>query len=92
MVVAVNVGLGLGVLVGLGIFVGNSVGVNALLVCVPEMLAASTVNAITVGRYSGGYGVGTGLCVGDAQPAKNPSSDAKMKSRRVILNGKCAAG
>ena len=61
MVVAVNVGRGLGVFVGRGISVGVSVGVNAILVCVPEILAASTVRAMTVGRYSGGYGVGTGL-------------------------------
>jgi hypothetical protein len=86
MVVAVNVGLGLGVFVGSGISVGISVGVNATLVCVPEMLAASTVSAITVGRYPGGYGVGTGLCAGDAQPAKNPRRTTKRKSRRIMFS------
>jgi hypothetical protein len=54
MVVAVKVGFGLGVLVGLGISVGAWVGVRANAVSVIEIFAASAVNAITVGRYSGG--------------------------------------
>jgi len=54
MVVTVNVGRGVGESVGRGVLVGRLVGVNAIAVSVPEMPAASTVSAITVGRYSGG--------------------------------------
>ena len=53
-VVAVNVGRGVGESVGRGVLVGSLVGVNAIDVPVPEMPAASTVKAMTVGRYSGG--------------------------------------
>jgi len=52
--VAVNVGRGVGESVGRGVLVGSLVGVNAIDVPVPEMLADSAVSAITVGRYSGG--------------------------------------
>jgi len=54
MVVAVDVGRGVGVRVGRGVLVGVTVGVSAIAVSVPEMFAASAVSAITVGRYSGG--------------------------------------
>jgi hypothetical protein len=76
-VVAVRVGRGVGVNVGKRVCVGRVVGVRAIAVCVPEMLAASAVCAITVGRYSGGYGVGMGLAVGAVQAAKSPIRDAK---------------
>ena len=54
MVVLVNVGRGLGVNVGLGVLVGEALGVSARATSVPKTLAESAVNAITVGRYSGG--------------------------------------
>jgi len=53
-VVAVNVDFGLGVRVGSGVWLGPTKGVKATRVCVIDVLAESTVNAITVGRYSGG--------------------------------------
>lgn len=54
MVVCVKVALGKGVRVGAGVSEGGSTGVNAMAVSVNEILAASAVNAMTVGRYSGG--------------------------------------
>jgi len=54
MVVWVKVGRGLGLDVGLGVFVGDRDGVKAMAVSVAELLAASAVRAMTVGRYSGG--------------------------------------
>ena len=53
---SVTVGLGgvVGVNVGKRVRVGTLVGVRAIEVCVPAMLAASAVCAITVGKYSGG--------------------------------------
>ena len=53
-VVAVNVGRGVGERVGGGVLVTVLTGVRATAICVPEMSAARTVSAITVGRYSGG--------------------------------------
>jgi hypothetical protein len=53
-VVAVNVALGLGVRVGAGVSEGASLGVKATAVSVMDVFAAPAVNAITVGRYSGG--------------------------------------
>ena len=53
-VVAVNVGRGVGERVGRGVLVAELTGVKATAICVPEMPAASTVSAITVGKYSGG--------------------------------------
>jgi hypothetical protein len=52
----VTVGLGgiVGVKVGKRVRVGTPVGVRAMDVAVPEILAASAVCAITVGRNSGG--------------------------------------
>lgn len=72
--------------VGKRVRVGRLVGVRAIAVCVPAMLAESTVNAITVGKYSGGYGVGMGLAVGAAQAANNPMMKIRRKSLRRINN------
>jgi hypothetical protein len=47
--------------VGSGVSDGSRAGIEAAAVSVSEILAASTVRAITVGRYSGGYGVGMGV-------------------------------
>jgi len=52
--VAVDVGRGVKVKVGRGVSDGNSVGMDAMAVSVPEAFTALAVNAITVGRYSGG--------------------------------------
>jgi len=85
-VVIVKVGRGVGDNVGRGVRVGGEVGVRAITVCVPERFPASTVSAITVGRYSGGYGVGAGLDVGDAkaeQPAKSPRREARRRVRFI---------
>ena len=82
MVVSVNVGIGVGLSVGLGVRVGGSVGVNAITVSVAERFAASAVNAITVGRYSGGKGVGLGLADGGAQANRSPRRE---KSRITLL-------
>jgi hypothetical protein len=82
MVVGVKVALGRGVRVGAGVSEGGSIGVKAKAVSVNEMLADSAVNAMTVGRYSGGYAVGIGLAVGAAQAARSPRREAsKMKFR-----------
>jgi len=58
MAVGVNVGAGVYVRVGSGVSVGNPVGMDAMAVVVAESLTdcamASAVNAMTVGRYSGG--------------------------------------
>jgi hypothetical protein len=66
-VVWVNVGCGGAVLVGLGVDEGIADGVSASATSVPILLAASAVIAITVGTYSGGYAVGTGLDAGAEQ-------------------------
>jgi hypothetical protein len=81
-VVCVNVARGKGVRVGAGVFEGVNTGVKAKAVSVSEILAASAVNAMTVGRYSGGYAVGMGLAVGAAQAVKSPRKEA---SRRRFL-------
>ena len=80
MVVGVDVGIGVGVSVGSGVSVGGCSGVRALAVPVPERFAAATVSAMAVGRYSGGSGVGTGLELGEAQPAKIPRRQASRES------------
>jgi hypothetical protein len=54
MVVGVKVAFGRGVRVGAAVSDGTSMGAKAIAVSVSEMLAASAVNAMTVGRYSGG--------------------------------------
>ncbi len=55
MVVAVSVARGVGVCVGVGVSLGGDrVGVKARAVAEAEMLSASAVIAMTVGRYSGG--------------------------------------
>jgi len=85
MVVGVKVGPGMGLSVGSGVSVRDCWGVRAIAVSVPEMFAESAVRAITVGRYSGGYGVGAEVEAGDAkgaQPAKNPRSEvSRIKFR-----------
>jgi len=84
MVVCVKVARGVGLSVGLGVFVGWRTGVRAKAVSVAEMLAASAVHAITVGRYSGGYAVGIGLAAGAVQPAKSPRREASRIRFRFI--------
>lgn len=87
MVVSVRVGIGVGLNVGSGVSVGGCVGVKAITVSVAETFAAPAVNAMIVGRYSGGKGVGIGLEVGVAkgeQAAKIPRKDAKKMSLRFI--------
>jgi hypothetical protein len=94
MVVAVDVGLGLGVSVGTGISVGKSVGRMVIAAWVAAAFAAYAVSAITVGKYSGGYSVGTALWVAGAkgeQPTKSPSTELTIQSRNFILIGKCVA-
>jgi hypothetical protein len=54
MVVAVKVARGVGLSVGRGVLLGRTVGVRASATSVPRRFAASAVNAITVGTYSGG--------------------------------------
>ena len=81
---AVEVGGIVGVNVGKRVRVCVTVGVRAMAVPVPAMLAASAVHAITVGKYSGGYGVGMGLAVGAAQEAKNPSRNMRVRSLGYI--------
>jgi hypothetical protein len=84
-VVGVKVALGRGVRVGAGVSEGGKIGVKAKAVSVRELLAASAVSAMTVGRYSGGYAVGMGLAVGAAQAAKSPRREAsRMKLCFVI--------
>ena len=91
MAVCVYVGAGVNVRVGSGVSVGNSVGMDAINVAVDESLSACTmafaVSATTVGRYSGGYGVGTGLEVWGVQPATNPRREARMRMVRFMKNG-----
>src|SRR5688500_10310333 len=80
MAVSVKVGAGEGVRVGSGVFVSVGCGVRATAVSVPDLFAASAVSAMTVGRYSGGYGVGAEEVAGDAkgeQPARNPRREAR---------------
>src|SRR5688572_16679211 len=86
MVVCVKVGIGVGLNVGSGVSVGACVGVKAITVSVPEIFADSAVNAMTVGRYSGGKGVGMVLEVGGAkgeQAIKSPRREAKRKRLRI---------
>jgi hypothetical protein len=62
-------------------------GVNAIAVSVPKTFAAFAVKAITVGRYSGGYGEGTGLAAGDAkgeQPTTSPRREARIIKFRFM--------
>ena len=87
MVVCVNVARGVGLNVGSGVSLGERTGVKAKAVPVAEILAASAVNAITVGRYSGGYAVGIGLAVGAAQAARSPRREARKKIR--FMKCKC---
>lgn len=72
MVVAVNVARGVGLKVGVGVSDGERTGLRAMAVSVAELLAASAVKAMTVGRYSGGYAVGMGLAGGAAHAVRNP--------------------
>ena len=53
-VVAVKVALGVGERVGSGVSVGKPLESKTNAVSVADMFPASTVDAITVGRYSGG--------------------------------------
>jgi hypothetical protein len=85
MVVWVKVARGEGVRVGAGVLEGGSTGVSAKAVSVSEMLAASAVSAMTVGRYSGGYAVGMGLAVGAAQAAMSPRREASRRRFRFIM-------
>ena len=50
----VDVCEGRGVMVGSRVSVGMLIGVKAMTVSVPAIFAAWAVNAMTVGRYSGG--------------------------------------
>jgi hypothetical protein len=90
MVVGVKVAFGRGVRVGAGVSEGDSTGVNAKAVSVSEMLADSAVNAMTVGRYSGGYAVGMGLAVGAAQADRSPIREMSRRKLRfmgwIVLN------
>jgi hypothetical protein len=87
----VEVGTGVGLRVGLGVVVGGCVGVRAMMVWVAARFAASAVSAMTVGRYSGGSGVGTELETGEArgeQAAISPRRQADTKSLRFITDNK----
>jgi len=78
-VVAVEVALGVGERVGSAVSVGKPVGSTVIKACVAAAFAASAVSAMTVGRYSGGYGVGTGLCV-DGCKGEQPAIDARRRA------------
>ena len=73
--------------VGSGVLVGVIVGMDAKKVAVAESPADCTVMAMTVGRYSGGYGVGTELVAGDAHPATSPRNEARKIKSRFIRKG-----
>jgi hypothetical protein len=83
MVVGVNVAAGVNVEVGLRVFVGIACVRAMMAVSVAARFADSAVCAMTVGRNSGGIGVGMGFEVGAAQPAKSARREA-MKRRRFI--------
>jgi len=83
-VVAVDVGAGVNVEVGLRVLVGTDNASAAMDVSVPAMFADSAVCAMTVGRNSGGIGVGMGFEVGEAQPATSPRREARRMSLCVI--------
>src|SRR5690606_31948446 len=81
-----NVGVGLGrssgasnVDVGAGVSVGSAACVNTAEVA----KAACPVNATTVGRWSGGRGVGAGP-VDWVQPANSPNREARRSKCRFI--------
>ena len=82
--VGVYVGPGVMVGVGSGVLVGVIVGMDAKKVAVAESPADCAVMAMTVGRYSGGYGVGMGIEVGEAQAAKSPRREAKRMMIRFM--------
>jgi len=91
MVVFVDVGWGVGLRVARGVLEGRTVGVSAKATWVPKTFAASAVNAITVGRYSGGYTVGMGLAAGVAQAARSPrrgASKQRFRFMRTAVQGK----
>ena len=68
----VKVSVGVNVRVGVRVSVGVALGVLARLVA----MAAWPVRTTTVGKYSGGNGVGPVSVLGGTQAANNPSSEA----------------
>lgn len=70
--IGVNVSVGVKVRVGMSVSVGVVLGVPARLVAI----AACPVNTTTVGKYSGGNGVGPVSVLGGTQAARSPSSEA----------------
>jgi hypothetical protein len=74
----VGVSVGVGVMVGVKTIIGVMLGVPARLVA----MAACPVRTTTVGKYSGGNGVGADSTVVGAQAATSPSSEASRKKRR----------
>src|SRR5215510_15834165 len=79
-------GIGLGVAVGRGVDVrvasgvsdGGAVPVRAAAVSVPAAFTAEAVSAMTVGKYSGGYGVGTFWFEG-AQAERSPRMETNVR-------------
>jgi len=63
---------GIGVSVGVEVTVGGAIFVSASMVFMAEF----AVNAMTVGRYSAGYGVGTGSVIWSIQADKRLRRDA----------------
>jgi len=85
-------GEGVGVLVGNGVGgTGVSVGVEVTVAgtfCVSAsmvFIAAFAVNPMTVGKYSGGYGVGAGSVPEKTQAERTLKKDARVIIFRVSL-------
>jgi len=79
--VRVSVGTGVGVSVGVGVWLGVSVSVGVALGVPARSVAraACAVCTTTVGKYSGGNGVGTGSTPGSTQPDKSPRAEASKR-------------
>ena len=71
----VRVSVGVSVSVGTRVSVGTTLGVSAMLVA----MAACAVSTTTVGKISGGKGVGPNAALDGVQPAKSP----KMETRKI---------
>jgi hypothetical protein len=82
----VRVSVGVGVIDGVRVSVGIALGVPARLVA----MAACPVSTTTVGKYSGGYGVGALAATEGAQAGRSPRREAIRKrwgSLMVFIQG-----
>jgi len=77
----VSVSVGVNVRVGISVSVGVTLGVPARLVA----MAACPVKTTTVGKYSGGNGVGPVSVVGGTHPARSPRRDASREKWSRVL-------